>query len=56
MFSLAILLIFIVIMTISFNIPEVVLSAPSICGILLAAFFIFFIVSKIVSRFRPQPV
>ena len=55
MLSLAILFFVIAVMVISFNIPEVVLSAASICGSLLAVFFIFLIVSKIVSRFPGFP-
>lgn len=55
MLSLTILLFVIAVMTVSLNVPEVVLSPASISGTLLAIFLIFLIVSKTVLLFhRPQ--
>lgn len=51
MFSLAILLLVLAIFAVSLNVPQVILSAASISGVLLAACLIGLIASRIVSVF-----
>lgn len=57
MFSLAILLVVIAILAISFHVPEMVLSPASISGALMVAFLVFLAVGRIVFIFRrPHPL